>query len=190
MPGSLVNDGRARPDAVPGRRFRGGASARCFLAAGALALSPPAPGAWAAQSATATVLRVHDGNSMLVETADQVQIHVYLLGIEAPTLRDLRPQAPGGRKAVGQPFSGEAKRALEDLVLKRQVRVEFHGRNVAKRPLAVVDVGGENVNVHMVRGGLARVDRAARDVPDSLHAALEKAEAEARRDRRGLWMFE
>lgn len=175
---------------MPGRRFRGGAPARCFLAAGALALGVPVPAAWGGQSAAATVLRVHDGNSMLVEMADQVQNHVYLLGIEAPSLRDLRPEAPGGRKAVGQPFSGEAKRALEDLVLKKQVRVEFHGRNVAKRPLAVVEVGGENVNVHMVRGGLARVDRAARDVPEAFRAALEQAEAEARRDRRGLWMFE
>ncbi len=158
------------------------------LGAGALAPALPAPASWGAQSTQAGVVRVHAGDTLLVETAEGVQITLRLLGVQAPSLREVRP--PNGRKAVGQPFSEEAKRALEDLVLKRKVRVEFYGRDALRQPLAVVFLGDENVNVHMVRGGLARVDREAPRMPEGLREALEKAEAEARRERRGLWMFE
>ena len=174
----------------PGRRPAGAGGPACLLlAACAFVLGPPAPAARAAQTTQAAVLRVYAGDSLLVETAEGVQATVRLLGIEAPRLREVRPQ--GGGEAVGQPFSAEAKKALEDLVLKRKVRVEFYGRDpVLRQPLAVVFMGEENVNAHLVRGGLARMDRKDPRLPAGLREALERAEAEARRERRGLWMFE
>ena len=173
---------------MPGRRTRGGASALSFLAASALSLCAPMHGAWGAQTAAATVVLVHDGGTVVVELAEGVRITVHLLGVAAPSVRDVRPR--DGRKAVGQPFAEEAKRALEDLVLAKEVRVFFYGRDAFRQVMAEVFFEGENVSVHMLRGGLARVDRAARHVPEALRQALEKAEAEAKRDRRGLWMFE
>lgn len=171
-----------------GRRFGGGASALLFLAAAALALCPPARGAWGAQTTTATVVLVYDGDTLAVETAEGVRITLHLLGIVAPSLREPRPRE--GRKAAGGPFAEEAKRALGDLVLQKEVRVFFYGRDAFRQVMAEVFVEGENVSVHMVRGGLARMDRSARHVPETLRRTLEQAEAEARRDRRGLWMFE
>jgi endonuclease YncB( thermonuclease family) len=173
-----------------GRRPVGaGRPAALLAAAWAIIVGGPAPAARAAQEAQAAVLRVYAGDSLLLRTTEGVQASVRLLGIEAPRLREVRPQ--GGGEAVGQPFSGEAKKALEDLVLKRKVRVEFYARDpVLRQPLAVLFVGDENVNVHLVRGGLARMDRRDPRVPAGLREALERAEAEARREGRGLWMFE
>jgi len=68
--------------------------------------------------------------------------------------------------------------------------VFFYGRDAFRQVMAEVFIEGENVNVHMVRGGLARMDRAARHVPEALRLRLESAEAEARREKRGLWVFE
>ncbi len=184
LPGTILHRGRGKV----GRRLGGGASALLLVGAGVLAVCLPARGARGAQTATATVVLVHDGATMAVETAEGVRITLHLLGITAPSLRDVRPQA--GRTAVGQPFAAEAKRALEDLALKKEVRVIFHGRDAFRQVMAEVYVAGESVNVHMVRGGLARVDRAARRLPEALRQALEQAEAEARRAKRGLWMFE
>ncbi len=172
----------------PGRHRGGGALAWLAIGAGALLPGLPAPAAWGAESTLAVVVRVSAGDALIAQKADGVQINLRLFGIEAPRLRAVRPQGSG--KAVGQPFSEEAKQALEDLVLHKQVRVELYGRDFFRYALGVVFLGAENVNVHMVRGGLARVDRAAHHVPEALRAALEQAEAEARRDRRGLWMFE
>ena len=171
-----------------GRRFPGRASALRFLAAGALALGLPGAGAWGAETTTATVVLVHSGDSLVVEVAQGVRITVHLLGIAAPSLRDVRPR--GDSKPAGQPLAQEAKKALEDLVLSKEVRVSLYGRDMFRQVMAEVHLGRENVNVHMVRGGLARVDRAGRRVPEGLRHTLDQAEAEARRERRGLWMFE
>jgi len=171
-----------------GRRFPAWASALPFVAAGALALGLPERGAWAAQDTTATVVSVHGGDTLGVEVADGVRITLHLLGVAAPELRGLRPQ--GAKREVAQPFAEEARKALEDLALHKLVRVFLYGRDAFRQVMAEVLIGGENVNVHMVRAGLARVDRAARHVPEALQGKLESAEAEARRERRGLWMFE
>ncbi len=171
-----------------GRRCPGRASALLFLTAGALTACLPAGEARGAQTTTATVTLVHNGKTLVVELAEGVRITVHLLGVAAPSLRDVRPR--GAHKAVGQPFAEEARRALEDLVLAKEVRVFFYGRDLDRQVMAEVFVAGENVNVHMVRGGLARVDRAARHVPEALRQTLERAEAEAKRERRGLWIFE
>ena len=171
-----------------GRRFPGWASALPFVAAGPLLLGLPPGSASPAQDTTATVVSVRDGDTIGVEIAGGVRITLHLLGVAAPTLRDVRPEAvPRG---AAQPFAREARKALEDLALHKLARVFLYGRDAFRQVLAEVLIEGENVNVHMVQAGLARVDRAARHVPEGLRRRLDGAEAEARREKRGLWMFE
>ncbi len=171
-----------------GRRCPGGASALLFLTAGALAAWLPAGAAWGAQTTTATVVLVHNGDTLVVELAEGVRTTVHLLGVAAPSLRDVRPR--GAQKAMGQPFAEEARRALEDLVLGKQVRVFFYGRDSFRQVRGEVFLAGENVNAHILRAGLARVDRSAQHVPEALRQTLERAEGEAKREKRGLWIFE
>lgn len=109
------------------------------------------------------VTRVSSGDAMTVASIGSVR----LLGIEAAAPR--------------------ARERLESLVLHRWVRLEYDDRTTgpASRHRAYVMLDtGEFVNATLVRDGLARV---ARRGDGSRHAELERAEAEAKRFRRGMW---
>jgi endonuclease YncB( thermonuclease family) len=79
-----------------------------------------------------TVVRVVDGDTLLVAPAEGEAITVRLQGIDAPE--------------ICQPHGSEAKQALEELVLKQAVRarptgIDSHGRTLAKVVRGAVDVG-------------------------------------------------
>ena len=111
---------------------------------------------------------VHDGDSITVLAAGNVQLKVRLDGIDAPELK--------------QPFSQQSKQALSGLVFGRTVNLHVTGKDRYKRTLAVVMVEGLNVNREMVLRGLAwRYEKYSKD------AALLAAQREAQSARRGLW---
>ena len=121
------------------------------------------------QVVTGRVVGVHDGDSITVLAAGNVQLKVRLDGIDAPELK--------------QPFSTQSKQALSGLVFGRTVNLHVTGKDRYKRTLAVVMVAGLNVNREMVIQGLAwRYEKYSKD------AALLAAQNEARGARRGLWV--
>ena len=120
-----------------------------------------------AQSFMATVIAVHDGDTISVRTASATE-RIRLVGIDCPEYR--------------QPYSARAKRFTSDLVFGRQVRVEPHGRDRYDRLLARVVVEGTDVNEALVRQGYAW--QYAIGAPDT---RLEAAERAARDARLGLW---
>jgi endonuclease YncB( thermonuclease family) len=120
-----------------------------------------------AQSFTATVIAVHDGDTISVRTAGATE-RIRLVGIDCPEYR--------------QPYSARAKRFTSDLVFGKQVRVEPHGRDRYERLLARIIVEGTDVNEAIVRQGYAW--HYAIGAPDM---RLEVAEHAARAARRGLW---
>ena len=142
----------------------------------------------AAEAAGATDLRpggtervtaVEDGDTLVTQSGGQVR----LVGIQAPKPRR------GGREPW--PLAGQAKAALESLVLEREVRLSFgglekdrHGRVLAH----VYTADGTWVQGEMVRRGLARVYSFA-DNRAAVKELLE-IEEEARRSRRGMWALE
>jgi endonuclease YncB( thermonuclease family) len=107
------------------------------------------------------VKAVHDGQTITVQTIGRV----HLAGVDARRT---------GRER-------EARERLSSLVLNRWVRLEYDGS-----PSAAFVVSGTNqvVNVMLVREGLARVSKRDRG---SRSDELERAEADARASRRGLW---
>ena len=107
------------------------------------------------------VTRVSSGDSIAVASYGSV----HLLGIEA---------APAPR----------ARERLESLVLRRWIRLEFDDDHANRRRAYVMLETGEFVNATLVREGLARVSPSGRF---ARRAELERAEAEARRFRRGIW---
>jgi len=114
------------------------------------------------------VVGVHDGDSITVLTADKTQVKVRLEGIDAPELK--------------QAFGTRAKQALSDLVFGKQVLVKVTGHDRYKRTLGRIICGGLDVNLQMVKRGLAwRYDKYSKE------AALGAAQAEARTAARGLW---
>jgi micrococcal nuclease len=96
------------------------------------------------------------------------QLKVRLDGIDAPELK--------------QAFSQQSKQTLSDLVFGKSVMLHVTGKDRYKRTLAVVVVNELNVNLEMVRRGLAwRYDKYSKDA--ELLAAQEAAKA----GKLGLW---
>jgi len=133
-----------------------------------------------AQGETGRVVRIIDGDALVLDTG----LSVRLVGIEAP--------APERRNREGQPFADEATRMLEDMALGREVQLIYPGitRDRYDRALAYVrtndNLGPELwLNEEMIRLGGAR----ARVYPDTapLGDQMVALEAEARAASVGLW---
>ena len=116
----------------------------------------------------AEVITVHDGDTVTVLRGRE-QTRVRLACIDAPE--------------QGQAFGTRARQHLRELVLRRRVAVVAIDRDDYGRTVARLLLDGEDVNLAMVRAGLAWHYR--HHCPGD--AALAAAEAEARAARRGLW---
>jgi endonuclease YncB( thermonuclease family) len=92
------------------------------------------------------VTRVLDGDSIRV-TAEGLSLMVRLAGIDAPET--------GAEGITGQPFALDATRALEGLVLEKEVTLAWYGADAYNRVLAELYAGGILVNLELVRLGLA-----------------------------------
>jgi len=114
------------------------------------------------------VVGVHDGDTLTVLTAGNVQIKVRLVEIDVPEIK--------------QPFGQQSKQALSALVFGKDVEIRATGKDRYGRTLARVFVDGADVNLAMVKAGMAwRFDKYSKD------RAFQSAQEEAQRARRGLW---
>ncbi|MBS0235413.1 MAG: thermonuclease family protein [Proteobacteria bacterium] len=128
-----------------------------------------------------TVTRIVDGETLVLDDGKVVR----LIGALSPRARD------ADATAGAWPPERETITALSDLVLAKRVKLAFAGRRFDRygRQLAQVfleDRGQEEwVQGALLRGGYAR----AYGLPESFACARELManEAEARRDRLGLW---
>jgi len=121
------------------------------------------------------VTSVTDGDTMSVARLGRVR----LLGVDAPEM--------GHGFATPAPFAQEARERLISMVLHRWVRLEHEGAafDVYHRRLAYVfREDGLFINAALAREGLARVTARA---PLARLDELKRAEAEAKRFRRGMW---
>ena len=139
------------------------------------AMQTPSIAARLLRSESVLVRSVIDGDTIDVATVGRVR----LLGIDAPEI--------GRGFDTSAPFAREARERLTQLVLHRWVRLEQEGatRDIYNRHLAyVMTEDGLCVNAALVRDGLARVS--AR-LPLTRLTELQRAEADARAFRRGMW---
>ena len=121
-------------------------------------------------SAAETVVRVKDGDSLVVDSHGR-EVEVRLADIDTPE--------------YNQPRGGEAREVLQSLVAGKEVRLELIGGDAYRRIVARVFVDTVDVNAELVRRGLAWVRRAYDPAP-----ALVALEDGARKARRGLWADE
>jgi endonuclease YncB( thermonuclease family) len=129
-----------------------------------------------------TVRSMPTGTHLVVVSPDQGLLQVRLFGVDLP-----EPPRAGSTGAVldGQPFGAQAARYVRDLLLEKQVRLDVYGKDRAGRLLAVVWLGEINVNLTLVKEGLAWVDPSLTGT--NVRAALEVAESQARVGKYGLW---
>lgn len=124
------------------------------------------------------VAAVLDGDTIRIAKGGAT-IPIRLIGIDAP-------ETSKGDGEPGQPYCVVAKRHLANLVRRESVEVVSYGKDDYGRILGVVYLRDTNLNLEMVRAGLAEAYR-GRPTPGFDYAPYWEAEKEARRARRGMW---
>lgn len=124
-----------------------------------------------------TVTKVIDGDTIRISTGETIR----LIGIDAPESRN-------AFKKVKEPFGKKSKQYLTDLLLNKQIRLDYDvaRRDRYGRTLAYVYLMDSTfVNEKLVREGYATV----MTVPPNVKFAerFVKAQREARSSNRGLW---
>lgn len=123
------------------------------------------------------VIRVFDGDTIEAKGHDLI-FKIRLVGIDTPEI---------GRKGQkGQPYAQRAKQILTDQVMGRQVRLEQFGTGGYNRILAEVFSNGRNINLYLIRTGMAEVYRGS--LPPGLNSGAYKAAQNlAKKKRIGIW---
>jgi len=151
------------------------------LVALAAILAPVGAGAGTEARLWGTV-RAVAGKNLQVVSPDRGQVEVRLVGVELPEAP--RIGSPGD-VIEGQPFGPQAAAYLRELLLERQVVLDTYGKDRAGRLLSVVWLGEINVNLTLVKEGLAWLDPSF--TVTSVRVAIEIAERQAQVGRYGLW---
>ena len=136
----------------------------CVILAG-LALVSPAAGDF--EELTGRVVEVREGDTLRV-LQDGEKVLIRLEGIDAPE--------------DGQAYSEMSRDGLAHAVLGKDVTIRIVGRDVNRDILGRVYLGTIDINLELVRAGLAWHYRRY-----SSEEALREAEKSARKAKRGLW---
>ena len=121
-----------------------------------------------ANTFTAKVIRIIDGDSIVILTSQNEKVYVRLEGIDCPERK--------------QDFGDKAKQATSDLCFGKTVRVEKTGSDRYGRMLANVYVGNLCINKELVRLGMAWHFNKYNHDPE-----LAELELKARKAKVGLW---
>lgn len=114
------------------------------------------------------VIAISDGDTIKCLSADKKQIKVRLNQIDAPESK--------------QDFGTKSKQALSDLIFGKEVIIKSAGIDRYKRTLGTIYAGEQDINLEMVKSGMAWVyTQYAKD------QAYFNAEKEAKNKKIGLW---
>ncbi len=130
-----------------------------------------------------TVTKVSDGDTLTVVTNDGTKVKVRLAGVD--TCETVKYNKSGVMTKSGQPYGDEAKKFTEQLVGNKFVRVYVYGIDQYKRVLGFVDVKEANLNLELVRAGLAEVYIGGEYGP--FKKGLMEAERDAKDKGKGMW---
>ena len=127
-----------------------------------------------ADTLTGRVVRVTDGDTIVVLDSSNVQHKVRLTGIDAPERK--------------QAFGTKSKDHLSDLVAGKFVVVDYNKRDRYQRILGKVLLSDQDMNLEQIKAGLAwHYKKYQKDQEPADRDIYSKAEVEAREARRGLW---
>ena len=123
---------------------------------------------------TGSVVRITDGDTLIVLDSNKVQYKIRLVGIDAPEKK--------------QAYGKKSKDNLSDLVAGKHVVVEYDKLDRYKRILGKVKLSGEDVNLEQVEAGMAwHYKKYQNEQSQSDRMMYSEAESEARYAKRGLW---
>ena len=124
------------------------------------------------------ITRVYDGDTVKAQGHD-IEIKVRLVGIDAP-------ETSKKKRDPGQPYSQQAKKYLASVVLNKSVDIKGYGLDRYNRILGVMYLNNQNVNLEMVKTGLAEVYRGKPPKGFDTVPYLE-TEKRAREAKTGMW---
>ncbi|MEG0281528.1 MAG: thermonuclease family protein, partial [Morganella sp. (in: enterobacteria)] len=119
---------------------------------------------------TGRVVRVIDGDTVVVLAAPATEARIRLAGIDAPEL--------------GQLFGQRARQFLVSRVAGRVVEISGDTRDRYGRVLGTLWADGRDINAELVCGGMARVYRVRNMAQNPAYLPCENA---AREQKKGLW---
>jgi micrococcal nuclease len=126
------------------------------------------------------VVRVYDGDTVKA-TGHDITIKVRLVGIDAP-------EVSHRKREPGQSYGQRSKKYLTELVLNKTVDVKGYGLGPYNRILGVITLNGKNINLEMIKAGLAEVYRGLAPKKFDLDPYW-KAERQARQAKEGMWVL-
>ena len=119
---------------------------------------------------TGRVVRVIDGDTVVVQTAPATEVRIRLAGIDAPE--------------NGQPFGQRARQFLASRIAGRGVEISGDSRDRYDRILGTVWADGRDINAELVCGGMAWAYRVRNEAQNPVYLQCENA---AREQKKGLW---
>ena len=127
-----------------------------------------------AETLSGRVVRVTDGDTIVVLGANKTQHKIRLQGIDAPER--------------GQAYGTKSKEYLSDLVAGKYVVVNYSERDRYQRILGKVLLSDQDVNLEQVEAGMAwHYKKYQSEQSSSDRVKYADAEREARRLKLGLW---
>lgn len=127
-----------------------------------------------AETYTAHVVGVTDGDTITVLDSQKQQHKIRLAGIDAPEKK--------------QPFGQRSKQHLSDLIFAKNVTLDCGKADRYHREVCVVLIDGRDANLALVDAGMAWWYRKyAKEQTAQQRTAYEAAEDGARTGKRGLW---
>ena len=124
------------------------------------------------------VTRAYDGDTIKVAENGK-EITIRLVGIDAPEISHKK-------HLPGQPFCLKSKEYLSSLILNKVVRIQFYGKDASGKILGEIFADEVNVNIEMIKAGLAEVYRGI-PATDLEISAYRDAENRAKADVKGMW---
>ena len=123
---------------------------------------------------TGPVTKVHDGDSIHITPKCKERVIIRLAGIDAPEIK--------------QRFGIASRNKLRSMILNRTAEAKCHKTDRYRRQVCVVYFDGEDVNLQMVRAGMAwHYKEYESEQSSSQRRQYSKAESRARSDQLGLW---
>ena len=127
-----------------------------------------------AATLTGTVVRITDGNTLVVLDSNKVQYKIILVGIDAPEKKQAY-----GRKSIEN---------LSDLVAGKFVVVEYDKLDRYRRVLGKILLNSKDMNLEQIKSGMAwHYKKYQKEQSQSDRMLYSEAEVDARNAKRGLW---
>ncbi|MFH2059923.1 MAG: thermonuclease family protein [Pseudomonadota bacterium] len=127
---------------------------------------------------TFNVLKVYDGDTIQVKGLGLI-FKIRMVGIDAPEI--------GYEGQESQPFSQRSKKYLQTFIDQKQVLLKSYGIGGYNRQLAEVFLDDKNINLEIIRAGLAEVYQGK--LPKTLDSkSYLEEELKAKNARVGMWV--